>query len=162
MFVGLHAGSARVIARCHDPRGDVTAWAIFSCYWPFVWGIHWPPVDSSHKEQVIQGFCVSYVSLNKLLNKRSSRRRFDTSWLFGDINGMTHYQISLSGMNTTTDIEPDRLLMWLIQGSLVGPYVLQTKDCMFLDSLVYLNLQIRKIRIKTVPILTQSVFYLNM
>ena len=26
-------------------------WKHFPCYWPFVWGIHWSPMNSSHKGQ---------------------------------------------------------------------------------------------------------------
>ena len=33
---------------CHD---DVIKWKHFPRYWPFVWGIHRSPVDSSHKDQ---------------------------------------------------------------------------------------------------------------
>ena len=32
----------------HD---DVIKWKHFPCYWPFVWGIHRPPVNSPHKGQ---------------------------------------------------------------------------------------------------------------
>ena len=32
----------------HD---DVTKWKHFLHYWPFVWGIHWSPVNSPHKGQ---------------------------------------------------------------------------------------------------------------
>ena len=30
---------------------DVIKWKHFPCYWPFVRGIHWSPVDSPHKGQ---------------------------------------------------------------------------------------------------------------
>ena len=32
----------------HD---EVMEWKHFPCNWPFVWGIHWSPVDSPHKGQ---------------------------------------------------------------------------------------------------------------
>ena len=32
--------------RSHD---DVIKWKHFPRYWPFVWGIHWSPVNSPHK-----------------------------------------------------------------------------------------------------------------
>ena len=32
----------------HD---DVIIWKHFPRYWPFVWGIHWSPVNSPHKGQ---------------------------------------------------------------------------------------------------------------
>ena len=37
----------------HD---DVIRWKHFLRYWPFVGGIHWPPVDSPHKGSVTRGF----------------------------------------------------------------------------------------------------------
>ena len=33
---------------CHD---DVIKWELFPRYWPFVWGIHRPPVNFPHKSQ---------------------------------------------------------------------------------------------------------------
>ena len=40
---------------CHNhhvlPHDDVIKWKHFPCYWPFVWGIHWSPVNSPHKGQ---------------------------------------------------------------------------------------------------------------
>ena len=33
---------------CHD---DVIKWKPFPRYWPFVWGIHWSPVNTPHKGQ---------------------------------------------------------------------------------------------------------------
>ena len=41
--------------RCFNPLKawghfhDVIKWKQFPCYWPFVRGIHWPPVDFLHK-----------------------------------------------------------------------------------------------------------------
>ena len=35
-------------SQCHD---DVIKWTHFTCYWPFVQGIHWSPVNSQHKGQ---------------------------------------------------------------------------------------------------------------
>ena len=32
----------------HD---DVIKWKHFPCYWPFVWGMCWSPVNSSHRGQ---------------------------------------------------------------------------------------------------------------
>ena len=50
----------------------IITWKSFPYYWPFVRGIHRSPVDSPHKEQVVQSFDVSFdVSQNKLLNKKS-------------------------------------------------------------------------------------------
>ena len=54
----------------HD---DVVTLKPFGHYWPFVWGIHWWPVDSPHKGPVKWIFYILWVSsLNKLLNKQRS------------------------------------------------------------------------------------------
>ena len=36
-------------------------------YWPFVWGIHWGPVDSPHKRPVKQSFDIALVVILKVL-----------------------------------------------------------------------------------------------
>ena len=33
------------------PHDDVIKWKHCPRYWPFMWGIHWPPVNSPHKGQ---------------------------------------------------------------------------------------------------------------
>ena len=35
----------------HFIHDDVIKWKHFLCYWPYVRGIHWAPVDSPHKSQ---------------------------------------------------------------------------------------------------------------
>ena len=35
----------------YDDADDAIKWKHFPCYWPFVWGIHWSPVNSPHKSQ---------------------------------------------------------------------------------------------------------------
>ena len=42
---------AAISRTSHD---DVMKWKLFLHYWPFVWGIHWSPVNSPHKEPVMQ------------------------------------------------------------------------------------------------------------
>ena len=48
----------RMVPMWHD---DVIELKHFSCYWPFVRGIHRSPVDFPHKEQVTQSFDVFWV-----------------------------------------------------------------------------------------------------
>ena len=45
-------------ALMHD---DVIKWKHFLCYWPFVWGIHWSPVNSPHKGQRCRALQFSLV-----------------------------------------------------------------------------------------------------
>ena len=40
--------SAYILDIFHD---DIIKWKHFPRYWPFVWGIHWSPVNSPHKGQ---------------------------------------------------------------------------------------------------------------
>ena len=64
--------------RCHS---YVMTWKHLLHYWPFVRGIHRPPVDPPHEGPVIRSFIFFYVAiLSKMLNKQSSCRRFEKSW----------------------------------------------------------------------------------
>ena len=40
--------TVQMYSQIHD---DVIKWKHFSRYWPFVWGIHWSPMNSPHKGQ---------------------------------------------------------------------------------------------------------------
>ena len=54
----------------HD---NIMKWKCFPQNWPFVRGSHQSPIDSFHKDPVMQSFDVSFaVSLNKLLDKQSA------------------------------------------------------------------------------------------
>ena len=44
--IGRHSAEQDHVPYIHD---DVIKWKHFRRYWPFVWGIHWPPVNSPHK-----------------------------------------------------------------------------------------------------------------
>ena len=51
----------------------------FASYWPFVRGIHRLPVDSPHKGPWKRNFDIFFdLRLNKLFNKQSRRRWFET------------------------------------------------------------------------------------
>ena len=61
IFCAAHRVAYCHIVLCHDagpislycpwPHDDVIKWKHFPRYWPFVWGIHRSPVNSSHKGQ---------------------------------------------------------------------------------------------------------------
>ena len=52
---------------------DIIKWEHFPHYWPFVWGIHWPPVNS--QRPVTWSFDVFFDQhLNMRLRKQSRRR----------------------------------------------------------------------------------------
>ena len=51
----------------------------FPRYWPFVWGIHWSPVNSPHKGQWRGALSFFFeLRLNKHLSNQSRRRWFET------------------------------------------------------------------------------------
>ena len=53
---------------------DVIKWKRFPPYWPFVWGIHWSPVNSPHKGPVTRSFFIFFdLPQNKRLSKQSRR-----------------------------------------------------------------------------------------
>ena len=47
----VHSEYSRFIIRMVNPHDDVIKWKHFPCYWPFVRGIHWSPVNSLNKGQ---------------------------------------------------------------------------------------------------------------
>ena len=60
----------------HD---DVIKWKHFSRYWPFLWGIHRPPVNSPHKGQWRGTLMFSLIcALNKRLSYQSGGWWFET------------------------------------------------------------------------------------
>ena len=61
------------ISYAHD---DVIKWRHFPRYWPFVWGIHWSPVNSPHKDQWRGAFFD--LRLNKQLSKQWRPRWYGT------------------------------------------------------------------------------------
>ena len=60
----------------HD---DVIKWKHFPRYWPFVWVIHRPPVNSPHKGQWRGALVFSLICPNKPLSKHSWGWWFETS-----------------------------------------------------------------------------------
>ena len=64
-----------VAGRDHD---DVIKWKHFSRYWPFVWGIHWSPVNSPTKASNVELWCFFDLRLNKRLSKQSLDWWFET------------------------------------------------------------------------------------
>ena len=55
----------------HD---DIIKWKHFLCHWPFVRGIHWSPVDSTHKGQWYRAlmFPLIYTLINVWANNRDT------------------------------------------------------------------------------------------
>ena len=55
----------------HD---DVIKWKHFPRYWPFVWGIHWSPVNSPHKGQWrgVLMFTLICARINGWVNNREA------------------------------------------------------------------------------------------
>ena len=53
---------------------DTIKWKHFPCYWPFVWGIHWWPVNSPHKGQWHEALMFSLICAwtNGLVNNREA------------------------------------------------------------------------------------------
>ena len=74
------------IIPCHD---DVSRWEYFPCYWPFVQGIHWSPVNSPHKGQWCGAlrFSLTCAWINGWINNCEA----------GDLRGhlLAHYDITV-------------------------------------------------------------------
>ena len=63
----------------YNTHDDVIKWKHFLRYWPFVRGIHWPPVNSPRKGQWRGALMFSLIcALNKRLSKQSWGWWFDT------------------------------------------------------------------------------------
>ena len=68
----------------HD---DVIEWKHFPCYWPFVQGIHWSPVNSPHKGQwrgalIFSLICVwinGWINNHEAVNLRRYHAHYDIS-----------------------------------------------------------------------------------
>ena len=77
--------------RCtHPQHDDVIKWKHFPHYWPFVWGIHRPLVNSPHKDQWTNG----WVNNRDAGDLRRHRAHYDvivmntimsTHWSLGDV-----------------------------------------------------------------------------
>ena len=68
-------------------------WQLFPLYWPDMGGIHRWSVDSHHRASNTELEYLFYVSLNKLLNKKSNYRWFETPWHLCDVTVMTPEQV---------------------------------------------------------------------
>ena len=67
----LKGKACRQGSNSHD---DVIKWRLFSCYWPFVQGIHRSPVNSPHNGQCRGAFMFSLISArtNDWVNNRDA------------------------------------------------------------------------------------------
>ena len=64
-------------------------WESFRSYWPFVWGIHWWPVDSPTQRTSNMGVDIFfYAKLKRWLNKQSRSQWFKMSWSSCDVTVM--------------------------------------------------------------------------
>ena len=69
----------------HD---DIIKWKHLPHYWPFVWGIHWSPVNSPHKGQWCRAlmFSLIWAWINGWVNNREA----------GDLRcHCTHYDVTV-------------------------------------------------------------------
>ena len=67
---------------------DVIKWKHFPRYWPFVWGVHWSPVNSPHKGQWRGALLFSLICarINVWVNNRET----------GDLRRhRTHYDVTI-------------------------------------------------------------------
>ena len=55
-------------------HNDVIKWKHFPRYWPFVWGIHRPPLNSPHKSQWREALVFSFICawINGWVNNREA------------------------------------------------------------------------------------------
>ena len=63
-----------VLYSCRTTHDDIIKWKHFLCYWPFVWGIHWSPVNSPHKRQWCGALMFSFIGawINGWVNNREA------------------------------------------------------------------------------------------
>ena len=63
--------SSKEVLSWHD---DITKWEHFPCYWSFVRGIHWSPVNSPHKGQWHGALMFSFICawINGWVNNRGA------------------------------------------------------------------------------------------
>ena len=82
------------IQRCHEyivkhtAHDDVIKWKHFPRYWPFVWGIYWPPVNFPHEGQWRGALVFSLIGawINDWVNNREA----------GDLwCHRTHYDVTI-------------------------------------------------------------------
>ena len=80
------------LKKIHD---DVSKWKHFPHYWPFVLGIHWPPVNSPHKGQWRRALLFSLICawINGWVNNREA----------GDLRShSTHYDVTVIMLTVCT------------------------------------------------------------
>ena len=67
----LHSRISCTVMKVHD---DVIKWKHFPRYWLFVWGIHWSPVNSTHKGQWRGALILSLICVwtNAWVNNRDA------------------------------------------------------------------------------------------
>ena len=67
------------LSQIWEKHDDVIKWKHFARYWPFVWGIHWSPVNSPYKSQWRGNLMFFELRPIQQLNKHWRRRWFETS-----------------------------------------------------------------------------------
>ena len=97
-------------------HGVVMTWKRFPHYWPFMWQFHPSSMDSPH---IMRSFVAFFVpGPNKLLNKQSNCRRFETPWrsymaneiwymefIFGNVMIYLHFPPEIS-LNNRDSLNP--------------------------------------------------------
>ena len=87
----IYSISHKICTQCYWVLyDDVIKWKHSPRYWPFVCGIHWPPVNSPHKASGAEHWCLFALRLNKRLSKQSRGWRSETpsSSLWRNCNGI--------------------------------------------------------------------------
>ena len=97
ILVSVCTVNPKIYAHCshHD---EVIKWKHFPCYWPFVRGIHWWPVNSPHKGQWCRALMFSLISA--WINNHKT----------GDLRcHCTHYDITVMLCFVLLQFSPGRL-----------------------------------------------------
>ena len=126
-FISLFARLCKLlndqsIELLHD---DVIKWKHFPHYWPFVWGIHRPPVNSQHKSQWRGAamFSLIYFWINGWENNREAgdlrryRAHYDVSVM--QFHMPQHSCVVTVMWNEMGDVE---VLQWMIYVKIICVY----------------------------------------
>ena len=138
------------ISCCNLYHDDVIKWKHFPCYWPFVKGIHWWPVDSPHTGQWRGALMISLTcDWNKQLRKQSWCRWFEmpsrSLWRHSNDNVLVgiwqRYLQHVCGMSGSASI-------WIYFLNLAGADFLEKSNMIHMYYCLYLK-ELNPLRAKT-------------